>query len=37
MVYGSASIKIPVEVIPDCRYVSVLVQNARVHGYALSS
>ena len=30
---GSASIKILHEVIPDCRYVSVLVQNARVHGY----
>ena len=32
---GSASIKIPLEVIPDCRYVSVLVENARVHGYVL--
>ena len=30
---GSASIKIPLKVIPDCRYVSVLVRNARVHGY----
>ena len=30
---GSISIKIPLEVIPDCHYVSVLVRNARVHGY----
>ena len=30
---GSASIKIPLEVIPNCRYMSVLVRNARVHGY----
>ena len=30
---GSASINILLEVIPDCRYVSVLVQNAHVHGY----
>ena len=30
---GNASIKIPLKVIPDCRYVSVLVRNARVHGY----
>ena len=30
---GSASIKIPLEVIPDCHYVSVLAQNTRVHGY----
>ena len=30
---GSTSIKIPLEVIPDCCYVSVVVQNAHVHGY----
>ena len=27
------SIKIPLKVIPNCCYVSVLVRNARVHGY----
>ena len=30
---GSTSIKIPLKVIPDCRYMSVLVRNTRVHGY----